>query len=108
MEDARAFIKNESGTFEVAPPRIWFFEGTVAGEPGSSAAFTAGSDVILGTIRCGSTSLVIAQAGMVEVGGEQKVVHIIYDERDVISACGLSGLINPSVTLIDVMGALKA
>ena len=107
-EDARAFVRNESGTFEVALPRTWRFEGTVTGEPGSSAAFTAGSDVILGTIRCGSTSLVIAQAGMVEVGGEQKVVHIIYDERDVISACGLSGLINPSVTLIDVMGALKA
>ncbi|KUK60716.1 MAG: Peptidase M12B [Methanoculleus marisnigri] len=28
-EGARAFVKNESGTFEVAPPRIWFFEGIV-------------------------------------------------------------------------------
>jgi len=83
-EDARAFVKNESGTFAVALPSTWRFEGTVAGEPGSSAAFTVGDGVILGTVRCGSTSLVIDQAGTVEVGGEQKVVHIIYDERDVI------------------------
>ena len=107
-EGTRAFVKNESGTFEVAPLRIWFFEGIVAGEPGSSASFTVGDGVILGTIRCGATSLAIGQAGTVEVSGEQKVVHIIYDERDVISACGLSGLINPSVTLIDVMRAVKA
>ncbi len=83
-EDARAFVKNESGTFAVALPSTWRFEGTVAGEPGSSAAFTVGDGVILGTIRCGATSLAIGQAGTVEVGGEQKVVHIIYDERDVI------------------------
>ncbi|WP_243669117.1 hypothetical protein [Methanoculleus chikugoensis] len=84
--NARAFVKNESGTFEVAPLRIWFFEGgIVAGEPGSSASFMVGDGVILGTIRCGATSLAIGQAGTVEVGGgEQKVVHIIYDERDVI------------------------
>ncbi|MDD3858476.1 MAG: hypothetical protein PHP43_10580, partial [Methanoculleus sp.] len=107
-EDARAFVKNESGTFAVALPSTWRFEGTVAGEPGSSAAFTVGTDVILGTVRCGSTSLVIDQAGTVEVGGEQKIVHAIYDERDVISACGLSRLINPSVSLIDVMRTLKA
>ena len=83
-EGARAFVRNESGTFEVALPSTWRFEGTVAGKPGSSAAFTVGSDVILGTVRCGSTSLVIDQAGTVEVGGEQKIVHVIYDERDVI------------------------
>jgi hypothetical protein len=83
-EGTRAFVKNESGTFEVALPSTWRFEGTVAGKPGSLTSFTVGSDVILGTVRCGSTSLVIGQAGTVEVGGEQKVVHIIYDERDVI------------------------
>ena len=104
-EDARAFVKNESGTFAVALPRIWRFEGTVAGEPGSSAAFTVGSDVILGTIRCGATSLVIDQAGTVEVGGEQKVVHVIYDERDVVSACGLNRLSSLAGGLIDAMRA---
>lgn len=83
-EGARAFVKNESGTFAVALPRISSFEGTVAGEPGSSASFTVGSDVILGTIRSDTTLLVIAQAGTVEIDGEQKVVHVIYDERDVI------------------------
>lgn len=83
-EGARAFVKNESGTFAVALPRISSFEGTVAGEPGSSASFTVGSDVILGTIKSNTTSLVIAQAGTVEIDGEQKVVHVIYDERDVI------------------------
>ena len=102
-EGARAFVKNESGTFAVALPSTWRFEGTVAGEPGSSAAFTVGTDVILGTVRCGSTSLVIDQAGTVEVGGEQKVVHIIYDERDVISACSLNRLMSPARSLIDAM-----
>lgn len=83
-EDARAFVKNESGTFAVALPSTWRFEGTVAGEPGSSAAFTVGTDVILGTVRCGSTSLVIGQAGTADVDGERRIVHVIYDERDVI------------------------
>ncbi len=83
-EGARAFVKNESGTFPVALPRISSFEGTVAGEPGSFASFTVGGDVILGTIRCGPTSLVIAQAGTVGIDGEQRIVHVIYDERDVI------------------------
>jgi Reprolysin family propeptide. len=94
-EGARAFVKNESGTFEVAPPRIWFFEGIVAGEPGSSASFTVGDGVILGTIRCGATSLVIDQAGTVEVDGEQKIVHVVYDEQDVMPARGLHWFINP-------------
>ena len=102
-DDARAFVKNESGTFEVAPPRMWFFEGTVAGEPGSSAAFTVGGDVILGTVRCGSTSLVIEQAGTVEVGGEHKVVHVVYDERD-DALRGLHRLAGPVKSLMDVMG----
>ena len=83
-EGARAFVKNESGTFAAALPRIWFFEGTVAGEPGSSASFSVGGGVILGTVRCGTTSLVIAQAGTVEIDGVQKIVHVIYDERDII------------------------
>ncbi len=83
-EGARAFVKNESGTFAVALPRISSFEGTVAGEPGSSASFTVGSDVILGTIRSDTTLLVIAQAGTVEIDGVQRIVHVIYDERDVI------------------------
>ena len=83
-EGARAFVKNESGTFAVALPRIWFFEGTVAGSPESSASFTVGGDVILGTIKSNTMSLVIAQAGTVEIGGEQRIVHVIYDERDVI------------------------
>ncbi len=104
-EGARAFVKNESGTFEVALPSTWRFEGSVAGEPGSLASFTVGSDVILGTVRCGSTSLVIGQAGTVEVGGEQKIVHVVYDERDVMPARGLHWFINPSVSLIDVMRA---
>ena len=82
-EGARAFVKNESGTFEVALPHIWRFEGTVVGEPGSSASFTVGGDAILGTIRCGSTLLVISQAGTIEIDGEQRVVHVIYDERDI-------------------------
>ncbi|MFY1645390.1 hypothetical protein ACK11Z_16790, partial [Methanoculleus bourgensis] len=30
------------------------------------------------------TSLVIAQAGTVGIDGEQRIVHVIYDERDVI------------------------
>jgi len=83
-EGARAFVKNESGTFAAALPRIWSFGGTVAGKPGSSASFTVGDDVILGTIKSNTTSLVIAQAGTVEIGGEQRIVHVIYDERDVI------------------------
>ncbi|MDD4137888.1 MAG: hypothetical protein PHT99_08370 [Methanoregula sp.] len=83
-EGARAFVKNESGTIAVALPRIWSFGGTVAGEPGSSASFTVGDDVILGTVRYGTTSLVIAQAGTVEIDGEQRIAHVIYDERDVI------------------------
>jgi hypothetical protein len=83
-EGARAFVKNESGTFAASLPHVWRFEGTVAGEPGSSAAFTVGDDVILGTIRYGTTSVVIAQAGTVGIDGEQKVVHVVYDERDVI------------------------
>lgn len=102
-EDARAFVKNESGTFAVALPSTWRFEGTVAGEPGSSAAFTVGTDVILGTVRCGSTSLVIDQAGTVEVGGEQKIVHVIYDERDVVSACSLNRFMSPAWSLIDAV-----
>ncbi len=83
-EGARAFVKNESGTFAVALPRIWSFEGMIAGEPGSSASFTVGDDVILGTIKSNTTSLVIAQAGTVEIDGVQRIVHVIYDERDVI------------------------
>jgi len=83
-EGARAFVKNESGTFALALPRISSFEGTVAGEPGSSASFTVGSDVILGTIKSNTMSLVIAQAGAVEIDGEQRIVHVVYDERDVI------------------------
>ncbi|MCK8518417.1 hypothetical protein [Methanoculleus sp. 7T] len=83
-EGARAFVKNESGTFAVALPRISSFEGAVAGEPGSFASFTVGDDVILGTIRYGTTSLVIAQAGTIGIGGEQRIVHVVYDERDVI------------------------
>ncbi|MDK2990036.1 MAG: hypothetical protein PWR16_1565 [Methanoculleus sp.] len=104
-EGARAFVKNESGTFAVALPHTWRFEGMVADEPGSSAAFTVGSDVILGTVRCGATSLVIGQAGTVEVGGEQKIVHVIYDERDVVSACGLNRLAGLAGSLIDAMQA---
>ncbi|MCM2465190.1 hypothetical protein [Methanoculleus oceani] len=104
-EGARAFVKNESGTFAAALPQMRFFEGAVAGEPGSSASFTVGGDVILGTVRCGATSLVIDQAGTVEVGGEQKIVHVIYDERDVISACGLSRLASLAGGLIDAMRA---
>ena len=104
-EDARAFVKNESGTFEVALPRTWRFEGAVAGEPGSSAAFTVGGGVILGTVRCGSTSLVIDQAGTVEVGGEQKIVHVVYDERDVVSASGLNRLSGLAGGLIGAMRA---
>ena len=102
-EGARAFVKNESGTVAVALPHVWRFEGTVAGEPGSSASFTVGDDVILGTIRCGSTSLVIAQTGTVDVGGEQKIVHIVYDERDVVSACSLNRLANLAGGLINAM-----
>ncbi|MFY1644675.1 hypothetical protein ACK11Z_13160, partial [Methanoculleus bourgensis] len=83
-EGAQAFVKNESGTFAVALPRIWSFEGMIAGEPGSSASFTVGDDVILGTIKSNTTSLVIAQAGTVEIDGVQRIVHVIYDERDVI------------------------
>jgi len=83
-EGARAFVKNESGMIALALPRISFFEGTVAGEPGSSASFTVGSDVILGTIKSNTMSLVIAQAGTVEIDGVQRIVHVIYDERDVI------------------------
>jgi len=82
--DARAFVKNESGTFEVALPSTWRFEGTVAGEPGSSASFMVGDGVILGTVRCGATSLAIGQAGTADVDGERRIVHVIYDERDVI------------------------
>ncbi len=82
-EGARAFVKNESGTFEVALPHMWRFEGTVVGDPGSSASFTVGGDAILGTIRCGPTLLVIGQAGTAEIDGEQRVVHVIYDERDI-------------------------
>lgn len=102
-EGARAFVRNESGTFAVALPSTWRFEGTVAGEPGSSAAFTVGGDVILGTVRCGSTSLVIGQAGTVKVGGEQKIVHVVYDERDVVSACGLNRLASLAGSLVDAM-----
>lgn len=83
-EGARAFVKNESGTIALALPRIWSFEGTIAGEPGSFASFTVGDDVILGTIKSNTTLLVIAQAGTVEIDGEQKIVHVIYDERDVV------------------------
>ena len=83
-EGARAFVKNESGTFALALPRISSFEGTVAGEPGSFASFTVGDDVILGTIKSNTTSLVIAQAGTIEIDGEQRIVHVVYDERDVI------------------------
>ncbi|MCE5338180.1 MAG: hypothetical protein LLF90_05785 [Methanomicrobiaceae archaeon] len=83
-EGAQAFVKNESGTIALALPRIWSFEGTVAGEPGSFASFTVGDDVILGTIKSNTTSLVIAQAGTVEIDGVQRIVHVIYDERDVI------------------------
>ncbi len=72
-EGARAFVKNESGTFALALPRISSFEGTVAGEPGSFASFTVGDDVILGTIKSNTTSLVIAQAGTIEIDGEQTV-----------------------------------
>ena len=83
-EGARAFVKNESGTIALALPRISSFEGTVAGEPGSFASFTVDDDVILGTIKSNTTSLVIAQAGTVKIDGEQRIVHVIYDERDVI------------------------
>ncbi len=104
-EGARAFVKNESGTFEVAPPRIWFFSGTIAGESGSFASFTVGGEVILGAIRSNATSLIIGQAGTVEVGGEQKVVHVVYDERDVAPACGLNRLSSQVKILIDAMGS---
>ncbi|MFA7198228.1 MAG: hypothetical protein WC093_02960 [Methanoculleus sp.] len=83
-EGARAFVRNELGTFAVALPSTWRFEGTVAGEPGSFASFTVDDNVILGTIKSNTTSLVIAQAGTVEIDGEQRIVHVIYDERDVI------------------------
>ncbi len=107
-EGARTFVKNESGTFAAALPLMWFFEGTVAGNPESSASFTVDGDAILGTIRCGARSLVVDQAGTVGVDGEQKIVHVVYDERDVIPARGLNWFINPSVSLIDVMRAMKA
>ncbi|NLB01514.1 MAG: hypothetical protein GX837_11280 [Methanomicrobiales archaeon] len=103
VEGARAFVKNETGTFEVAPPRMWFFEGTVAGDPGRSAAFTVGGDMILGTVRCGPTSLVIEQVGTVEIGGEQKVVHVVYNGRDDVFR-GLHRLAGPAKSLMDIMG----
>lgn len=104
-ESALAFVKNESGTFSVALPRTWRFEGMVAGESGSSASFTVGSDVILGTVRCGSTSLIIDQAGTVEIDGKQRVVHVVYDERDVIPATGpgLHRLVSLATSLIGAM-----
>jgi len=103
-EGARAFVRNETGTFEVALPCMWFFEGTVAGEPESSASFTVGTDVILGMVRYGSTSLVIEQVGTVGVGGEPKVVHVVYDEGDGASR-GLHRLAGPVKSLMGIMGS---
>lgn len=107
-DDARAFVKNESGTFETAPPPIWFFEGTVAGDLESFASFTVGGDMILGTIRTSTTSFVIGQAGTVDIDGEQKVVHVVHDERDIIPevwspARGLGRLANLVMGLIDAV-----
>lgn len=106
-EGVRAFVKNESGTFETTPPPIWFFEGTITGDPESSASFTVDGEVILGTIRCSVTSLVIGQAGTVEIGGERRIVHVIYKERDVIPVRGLNWFVGSVKSLMDVMGSRR-
>jgi hypothetical protein len=101
-EGAQVFVKNESGTFAAVLPRMWSFAGTVAGNPESFASFTVDGEVILGTIRCGATSLVIDQAGIVETGGGRKVVHVVYDERDVVPpACGLNRFVVSAKSLVD-------
>ncbi len=104
-EGARAFVRNESGTFAVSLPQMWFIEGTVAGSPESSVSFTVGDDVILGTIRCNAASVVIGQAGTGEIDGEKEIVHVVYDERDIAPACGLNRLSSRVKILIDVMSS---
>lgn len=55
------------------------------------------------TVRRGSTSLIIEQVGTVDVGGEQKIVHAVYNERG-DDLRGLHRLAGPAKSLMGIMG----